>query len=55
MVRRRELFVEPQPLITDISDHPWRSVAEEAASCSYSQLARPVRLDLATVLAGRVT
>jgi ATP-dependent DNA ligase len=111
MVRRRELFVELQPLITDISDHPWLSVAEEAAgrmrrgegsrwnpskdlsfvplrpdrvvevgydymegvrfrhparflrwrpdrdpaSCGYSQLARPVRLDLATVLAGQVT
>jgi ATP-dependent DNA ligase len=111
MVRRRELFVELQPLVTDVSDHPWRSVAEEAAgrmrrgegsrwnpskdlsfvplrpervvevgydymegirfrhparfmrwrpdrdpaSCGYSQLARPVRLDLAKVLAGRVT
>jgi ATP-dependent DNA ligase len=31
MVRRRELFVELQPLVTDVSDHPWRSVAEEAA------------------------
>ena len=31
MVRRRELFVELQPLIADISDHPWAWASEEAA------------------------
>lgn len=110
MARRRELFVELQPLVTDFEDHPWRWAEEEVArarkgegsrwnptkdlsfvplrpervvevrydymegprfrhttqfvrwrpdrdpeSCGYEQLEIPARLDLAEVLAGRVT
>jgi len=32
MARRRELFVELQPLVTDFAHHPWRWAAEEAES-----------------------
>ncbi len=109
MARRRELFAELQPLVTDAADHPWTPAAQEAGSrtpreaehsrwnagkdlsftplrpervvevrydhmegprfrhttqfvrwrpdreptsCTYDQLDRPVRYDLAEVLAG---
>lgn len=110
MARRRELFVELQPFVTDFEHHPWHWAEEELArarkgeasrwnptkdlsfvplrpervievrydymegprfrhttqfvrwrpdrdpeSCGYEQLERPARLDLAEVLAGRVT
>jgi len=110
MARRRELFAELQPLVTDFDAHPWRWAAAEVArarksevsrwnptkdlsfvplrpervvevrydyleglrfrhttqfvrwrpdrdpaSCGYGQLDKPVRLDLAKVLAGRVS
>ncbi|MGH9249528.1 MAG: hypothetical protein ACRD0W_08460 [Acidimicrobiales bacterium] len=54
-----------QPLVTQLTDHPWRWAAEEVAvrwrpdrdpaSCGYGQLEEPVRFDLADVLAGRVS
>jgi len=31
MARRKELFVELQPLVTEFTDHPWRWAAEEVA------------------------
>ena len=109
MARRRELFAELQPLVTDAADHPWTATAQAAgtrtpreaetsrwnvgkdlgfvplrpervievrydhmegvrfrhttqftrwrpdrdpASCTYDQLERPVRFDLAQVLSG---
>jgi ATP-dependent DNA ligase len=109
MARRRELFAELQPLVTDFADHPWRWAARddaprrsqasrwnpakdlsfvplrpervvevrydhmegmrfrhtaqfvrwrpdrEPASCGFAQLLRPVRCDLAEILAGRVS
>jgi ATP-dependent DNA ligase len=110
MARRRELFAELQPLVTDFDAHPWRWAAadiararrsevsrwnptkdlsfvplrpepvvevrydymeglrfrhttqfvrwrpdRDPASCGYAQLEKPVRLDLAKVLAGRVS
>jgi len=30
MARRRELFTEMQPLVTDFDDHPWNWAAHEA-------------------------
>jgi ATP-dependent DNA ligase len=32
MARRHELFAELQPLVCDLADHPWHSVAREAAA-----------------------
>jgi ATP-dependent DNA ligase len=109
MARRRELFAELQPLVTDFTDHPWAWAQQEAGnrtprksetsrwnagkdlsftplrpervvevrydymegvrfrhttqfvrwrpdrdpgSCTYAQLDRPIRYDLADVLAG---
>jgi ATP-dependent DNA ligase len=32
MARRRELFAELQPLVTDFSNHPWRAVRPEMSA-----------------------
>ena len=40
MVRRRELFVELQPLVTDFDDHPWRWAAEEVARARKGEASR---------------
>jgi len=40
MARRRELFAELQPLVTDLANHPWRGAAEEIARMRRGQSSR---------------
>ena len=40
MSRRRELFAELQPLVTDFADHPWRWAGEGAGSARSAQGSR---------------
>jgi len=60
MATRKTLFDELQPWVTTFDGHPWNWAAQfvrwrpdrESASCTYDQLDRPVRFNLADVLIG---